>query len=177
MRLLTLVTVALLGIAPVRAEDATSLFAPIARALHSPRCLNCHTAADFPRQFETGTRHNQNVVRGADGMGAPTLRCNACHQQSAAADGRLPGAPGWSMPPASMAWDGLDDTGLCRAITDPHRNGGRDTPQKVIGHMLTDPIVLQAWDGAGGRPAPVTPKDTFIAALRQWAAAGAHCPQ
>jgi hypothetical protein len=83
----------------------------IAKVLKHPRCLNCHTNTQFPRQGDDRHRHQQLVMRGARNEGAPTLRCSTCHQRANSADRKVPGAPHWQLAPP---WDGKDSmTGNC----------------------------------------------------------------
>src|SRR6185503_7066897 len=50
--------------------------------LISPRCINCHTATNYPQQGDDRHRHFANVVRGGhDGQGVPGLNCVSCHQE------------------------------------------------------------------------------------------------
>src|ERR1044072_6149866 len=50
--------------------------------LTSPRCINCHTATNYPQQGDDRHRHVANVVRGPDGQGVPGLNCAGCHQET-----------------------------------------------------------------------------------------------
>src|SRR5438874_2235721 len=45
-----------------------------------PRCINCHTATNYPQIGDDRRRHPFNVVRGPDGRGVPGLACGTCHQ-------------------------------------------------------------------------------------------------
>ena len=56
-----------------------ALFLAIAPVLQHPRCMNCHTQVDAPRQGDDQHRHIINVRRGADGHGAAAMRCTTCH--------------------------------------------------------------------------------------------------
>jgi hypothetical protein len=153
---------------------AVPLFEPIASVLMHPRCLNCHQT-DFPRERDSGIRHTQLVVRGANDEGAPTLQCSACHQTSNTADGRVPGAEGWQLPPRSMNWEGLTKTQICAAIKDPSKNGNRHTLREVVRHMKVDPLVLWAWEPGAGRSMPALSHEEFVHALDVWVAAGGPC--
>ncbi len=146
----------------------------IARVLRHPRCMNCHTVTEFPRQGDDRHRHQQLVMRGPDNHGAPTLRCSACHQGSNVADGKVPGAPNWHLAPLAMGWEGLDDARLCAALKDPRRNGDRDLPA-LSHHMTDDALVQWAWR-PGARVAPDVAQADFHAAVRRWVAAGGPCP-
>jgi len=46
----------------------------------SPRCLNCHTATNYPQQGDDRHRHVANVVRGPADIGVAGLNCQSCHQ-------------------------------------------------------------------------------------------------
>ena len=50
--------------------------------LTHPRCVNCHTATDYPQQGDDRHRHFANVIRGADGHGVAALQCVTCHQEA-----------------------------------------------------------------------------------------------
>jgi hypothetical protein len=155
-------------------KDPAALFDPIQSVLHSPRCMNCHTGADYPRQGEDNHRHTQNVQRGPADRGLPAMLCLSCHQ--AANQSRVPGAPNWHLAPVSMGWAGLTDAQLCRQLQDPARNGGRHTADEVIGHMRSDPLVQWAWTPGADRKTPPLDYPAFLQALEQWAAQGMPCP-
>src|SRR5687767_7211820 len=84
-----------------RSQEA---FRQIATVLRHPRCMNCHTATDFPRQGNERRRHDMLVMRGPDDHGAPAMRCSSCHQNINQANG-VPGAPNWGLAPLTMAWE------------------------------------------------------------------------
>lgn len=162
----------LLLTAAVTAE--AGLFEPIASVLTHPRCLNCHTATDYPRQLDERRRHAQLVVRGADGHGAPTLQCAACHQDHNIEHAGVPGAPNWHLAPLSMAWEGLNGQQLCTVLKDTSKNGGKDVAA-LVEHMSHDALVLWAWSPGNNRTLPPLSQPDFVAALQAWAAAGAPC--
>lgn len=148
-------------------------FEPIYRVLVDPRCMNCHTATDFPRQGDERRPHDFLVRRGADGNGAAAMRCATCH--TAGNNGTFPDAPKWGLAPLSMAWEGLGPRQLCLRLKNPQQNGQRDVAQ-LIEHMSFDPLVVWGWAPGGGRRPVEMPKDDFVRALRFWADAGAPCP-
>lgn len=151
-------------------------FKQIAQVLRHPRCMNCHTVTDFPRQGDDRHRHHQMVMRGAANTGTPTMQCSSCHQASNSPDGRVPGAPHWHLAPLSMAWEHLPkDSDLCTALKDPAKNGNRDT-SKIVDHMVADPLVQWAWK-PGARVPPAVSQQEFHALVRQWAQTGAACPR
>jgi hypothetical protein len=170
-----LVSLAALAQEPPAKPDSYQLFDPIASVLQNPRCLNCHQAA-APRQKDTMIPHIQSVIRGADGNGARTLQCAACHQEMNSADGKVPGAKGWHLAPVPMVWEGLTRAQICRQMQDPSRNGNRKTAEEVIEHMKVDPLVLWAWNPGAGRSTPSITHEQFFERLEIWAKSGMPCP-
>jgi len=154
---------------------AQTLFTPIGEVLRHPRCMNCHTVTDFPRQTDSRRRHTQLVVRGEGGRGAPTLHCSACHQDKNVADGKVPGAPNWHLAPLSMGWEGLNDRDLCLALKDTNKNGNRSVPD-LVHHMEFDALVLWGWTPGGNRTTPPYEHAEFVTLLKRWADGGAPCP-
>src|SRR5262247_893122 len=59
--------------------------------LTSPRCINCHTATNYPQQGDERRRHVANVVRGPEDRGVPGLNCAGCHQETNADSTGVPG--------------------------------------------------------------------------------------
>src|SRR5215471_7052886 len=59
--------------------------------LTSPRCINCHTATNYPQQGDDRHRHFANVIRGPEGKGVPGLNCLSCHQETNADSTGVPG--------------------------------------------------------------------------------------
>tara|TARA_R110002167_G_scaffold182220_2_gene382544 strand:- start:96 stop:647 length:552 start_codon:yes stop_codon:yes gene_type:complete len=150
------------------------LFAPLFEVLSHPRCMNCHTKTDFPRQGDERRRHDQLVVRGEDNHGAPTLQCSACHQDENVADGEVPGAPHWGLAPLSMAWEDLSAGQLCTVLKDTTKNGNRSL-EDLFHHMTEDALVLWAWMPGATRSTPPLSKSEFAEALRAWVNAGGPC--
>ena len=154
--------------------------------LISPRCINCHTATNYPQQGDDRHRHFANVVRGPDGHGVPGLNCVGCHQERNADSTGVPGRPNWHLAPLSMQWQDLNDRPLssatvCRAVTDRSRNENMDGPA-LLKHHAEAEIVLWAWD-PGHRPdgtlrtTPSISHQEFVAATRTWVEAGTPCPK
>ncbi len=150
------------------------LFAPIYEVLTHPRCLNCHTVTDFPRQGDERRRHDQLVMRGDDNHGVPTLQCSACHQKQNVADDNVPGAPHWGLAPLSMGWEGLNPQQLCEALKDQSKNGGKDLAA-LLKHMSEDPLVLWGFAPGEGRSLPPVDHPRFVELLSDWVAAGGPC--
>jgi hypothetical protein len=156
---------------------ASSAFESMAKVLHDPRCMNCHSKGDFPRQGDDSHRHTMNVRRGPSGDGVAGVKCSTCHHEANSAGLRTPpGAPDWHLPSPSMPmiWEGLTDHQLCQLFKDPNQNGGRSV-QQIVEHMKT-PLVLWGWNPGPGRTPISTSQKEFLAATERWAANGAACP-
>ncbi|HYY59400.1 MAG TPA: hypothetical protein VE842_18885 [Pyrinomonadaceae bacterium] len=72
--------------------------------LTHPRCINCHTATNYPQQGDDRHRHFANVIRGPEGKGVPGLNCATCHQEANADSTGVPGGHDWHLAPLSMKW-------------------------------------------------------------------------
>lgn len=157
-------------------ERSRQAFKRIAEVLRHPRCMNCHTVTEFPRQGDTRRRHQQLVMRGEANKGAPAMQCANCHQAANSPDGRVPGAPHWQLAPLSMGWEHLKtDKALCEAFVDKTKNGNRDA-RKIVEHVSHDPLVQWAWM-PGERKSPAIGQQEFHALVRLWARNGAACPR
>jgi hypothetical protein len=165
------------GTAPRDDAGAAAAFESMLPVLHHPRCMNCHSRGDFPRQGDDSHRHTMNVRRGPDGDGIAAVKCSTCHQNHNL-EGRHtpPGAPDWHLPPTGMPmiWEGLNDRELCELFKDPKQNGGRDVDE-IVEHMNT-PLVLWGWNPGDYRTPVPLPQTIFLANVRQWASKGAACP-
>lgn len=158
-----------------RVQRSIALFAEAGKVFQHPRCQNCHPGDDRPRQGDEGRAHQPAVRHGADGLGAPGLRCPACHHDANYDAVGMPGLAGWHLAPASMGLRELPLSGICAQLKDPDKNGSRSIDD-IVKHVANDPLVVWAWaPGAGRRPAPGT-HATFAALIRAWADTGAECP-
>jgi hypothetical protein len=160
-----------------RDRAAAAAFEAIVPVLRHPRCMNCHSTGDFPRQGDDGHRHTMQVRRGPDGHGVNAVKCSTCHQdRNVAGVHAPPGAPEWHLPSPDMPmiWEGLTDRQLCELLKDPKQNGHR-TVQQIVEHMST-PLVLWGWHPGEGRDAVPMPVSEFLARVKEWAANGAACP-
>lgn len=161
--------------------DASTMFARIATVLRSPRCLNCHTVTDFPRQGDDRHAHIYFVSRGPDDRGWPNARCSSCHGDANNNATGIPGRPDWHMAPLSMGWEGLSDSQLCHRLLNPADNGHR-TAEQIYEHVAFDKqFVAWAWSPGRNiqgvqRTVPPIPRDAFSLLVKQWVAAGAPCP-
>jgi hypothetical protein len=158
-------------------EDG-ALFTAFVPVLRHPRCMNCHSKGDYPRQGDDSHPHTMNIRRGPVGFGVTSVKCSTCHQDHNLAGVHLPpGAPGWRLPPPSMPmiWQELTDAQLCESIKDPKQNRGRNITQ-LVEHLTKDKLVMWGWNpGEGRTPVPI-PHDEFSAKVKAWQAAGAPCP-
>ena len=159
----------------------TEAFDKMMAVLTHKRCVNCHPSGDRPRQGEDSHYHNFGVQRGEDNHGLPALQCATCHQEENNDFSGVPGAPEWSLAPLRMQWEGLSRVEIARSILDPARNGGRSLAETVK-HLTEHELVLWAWEpgvDANGTPRekPPVPKEEYIQAVKEWAAAGAPIPE
>ena len=155
---------------------AAAAFEAIVPVLRHPRCMNCHSRGDFPRQGDDSHRHTMQIRRG-DGHGINAVTCSTCHQDHNLVGLHMPpGAPGWHLPgPAMpMIWEGLTDHQLCELLKDPQQNGHR-TAEQIVEHMRT-PLVVWGWAPGDGRAPVPMPQHEFFAKVQEWAAKGAACP-
>jgi hypothetical protein len=174
------------GVSERNLADGLAAWEQVYSVLTSPRCINCHTANNYPQQGDDRHRHFANVVRGPGNVGVPALTCEGCHQEVNADSTGMPGAPGWHLAPLSMRWQDTSDRPLssaavCRAVTDRSRNENMDGPE-LLKHHAEAPLVLWAWS-PGRRPdgtmrsLPPLTHAQFVAATRTWVDAGTPCPR
>lgn len=152
-------------------------FEAIVPVLRNPRCMNCHSSGNYPREGDDSHPHIMNVRRGPDGHGVNAVKCSTCHQDHNLAGVHMPpGAPGWALPsPATpMIWEGLSDHQLCLLLKDPHQNGHRNMHQ-IVEHMHT-PLVLWGWNPGEGRTPVAMPQHEFLAKVSDWVDKGSTCP-
>jgi hypothetical protein len=162
-----------------QSREAVQAFAQISTVLSSPRCANCHIAGDGPLQGDDSHPHTMNVRRGADGRGAPAMRCTNCHQDASVPTPHAPpGAPGWRLPAAAtpMAWRSLTPGDQCRMLKDRTKNGNRSLAD-LLDHASHDPIVLAGWNPGPGRAAPPLSHEAFVEQFKIWIAGDAACPE
>jgi hypothetical protein len=156
---------------------AAGAFESIVPVLRHPRCMNCHSTGDFPRQGDDSHRHTMQIRRGPEGQGVNAVKCSTCHQDHNLVGLHMPpGAPDWHLPPPAMPmiWEGLTDHQLCELLKEPRQNGNR-TVEQIVEHMHT-PLVLWGWAPGEGRTPVSMPQHEFLAGVEEWAAKGAACP-
>ncbi len=71
------------------------LFVEFVSVLRHPRCMNCHSQGDFPRQGDDGHPHSMNVRRGPQRHGVTAEKCSTCHQDHNLAGAHMPPGGGW----------------------------------------------------------------------------------
>lgn len=160
--------------APAKAAAAFERIIPV---LRHPRCMNCHSTGDYPRQGNDRRIHSMQIRRGPDGHGVNAVKCSTCHQtENVPGLHTPPGAPGWHLPPADMPmiWEGLTNGQLCELLKDPNQNGHK-TIQEIVEHMETA-LVLWGWHPGEGRTPIRMPVRQFLTSVKEWAAHGAACP-
>jgi hypothetical protein len=166
-------------------SDGLVAWQKVYSVLTSPRCINCHTATNYPQQGDDRHRHFANVVRGPEGKGVPGLNCISCHQSANADSTGVPGGHNWHLAPLSMRWQDANDrpfssAAVCRAVTDRSKNKGLDGPALIKDHE-EEALVLWAWN-PGLRPdgsmrtLPPLSHAEFVATTRTWVEAGTPCP-
>jgi hypothetical protein len=165
--------------------DGLAAWQQVYSVLTHPRCINCHTATNYPQQGDDRHRHFANVIRGPDGKGVPGLNCGSCHQEANADSTGVPGGQAWHLAPLSMKWQDLNDEPLssaavCRAITDRSKNHNLDGPG-LLKHHEEEPLVLWAWEPGRNidgdmRAVPPLTHAQFVDATRRWVEAGIPCP-
>lgn len=156
---------------------ASAAFESIVPVLRHPRCMNCHSIGDYPRQGDDSHRHTMRIRRGPYGDGVNAVKCSTCHQDRNLAGLHMPpGAPDWRLPSPGMPmiWQGLTDRQLCELLKDPRQNGHR-TVEEIVEHMHT-PLVLWGWNPGEGRAPIPMPQAEFLTKVSEWASNGAACP-
>jgi hypothetical protein len=158
-----------------RSARSRALFGELALVLTHPRCVNCHTPDESPRQGDHSVLHDPPVARGDRDRGLPALPCIGCHQDHNLELARVPGAPGWHLAPRSMVWLDRTPTQICEELKDASRNGGRTLVQ-VQAHIATDLLIAWGWHpGADRQPAPGSQR-LAGALVQAWIETGAECP-
>jgi hypothetical protein len=157
-------------------ERAAALFVEASRVLLHPRCVNCHVAGESPTQGAQAELHEPPLVRGENDDGVVGMYCGSCHADDNGALSSVPGAPGWKLPPASMAWLGKSPGAVCEQIRDPAQNGERDL-EKIVEHSAHDALVAWGWSPGADREPPPGTQQQFAELISAWVEAGAACPK
>lgn len=165
--------------------DGLAAWQQVYTVLTSPRCINCHTATNFPEQGDDRNRHYANVVRGPEDKGVPALQCITCHQEANADSAGIPGGHNWHLAPLSMKWQDtngniLSSAEVCRDVTDKTRNHNLDGAG-LLKHHSEEPLVLWAFQPGRDihgkmRTLPPLTHEQFVEQTRLWVEAGTPCP-
>lgn len=152
----------------------------------SPRCMNCHSSAAFPRQTDDRYPHVFGVERGADDHGLPIKRCTSCHGARNNPDTGAPGRIDWHQAPLAMSTEsspGVPKSGaqMCADVKDRTKNGNRDFAG-ISGFIEFDQFITWAWDpgirasGVMRTTPPLATHGEFVKVVKKWLADGAPCP-
>ena len=163
------------------AEPSTKAFDVMMDVLTHERCMNCHPNDNIPKQGSDSHPHYFGMERGENDLGFQATKCTTCHQDENNGYSGVPGAPHWSLAPASMGWQGLSRTEIAERMLSEKTNGGR-SHSELIEHMTEDKLVLWAWKpgvNAEGkqRELPPVSEENFKIAVKQWFENGAVIPQ
>ncbi len=173
-------------------SDGADAWPEIYSVLTHPRCINCHTSTDYPRQTDARHPHFYGVVRGAStpnksmgNIGSAIARCSFCHGDANNAFTGAPGVPlqgklGWRLAPLSDAWESapnvaMDGATLCQKIK------GYAEHHNLLEHLAT-PLVQWAFNPGDNlygqaRTKPPLTYPEFIEAVEWWLKDGMPCPQ
>lgn len=161
-------------------SESEKAFGKMMDVLTHQRCMNCHPNDDIPKQGDDRHPHYFGMARGTDDMGFEATNCNTCHQSENNGYSGVPGAPHWSLAPASMGWEGLSRAEIAARLLDKSTNGDR-SHEELVEHMTEDELVLWAWnpgvdaDGKRRELPPVSEED-FKKAVEYWFENGAVIP-
>jgi hypothetical protein len=168
-----------------KAEDGLAAWRSMESVLTHPRCLNCHTMTDYPRQGDDRRPHGLMVKRGPDGHGEGP-KCQACHRDTNQAFTGIPGATDWHMAPLAFAWESepgkpASGAAICATLKHTDDEDGEPDYERLIEYAQLASFVLWAWQ-PGQRPdgtertTPLLTHAEFVEALKRWISAGAPCP-
>jgi hypothetical protein len=153
--------------------------------LTHPRCLNCHTVSDYPRQGDDRRPHGLGVRRGPDGHGVAP-KCQACHREANQRASGIPGAKDWHMAPPALAWESepgkpASGAAICATLKPQDEEGYEPDYERLIEYAQLAPFVLWAWEpgkrlGGEERTLPLLSHEAFVEAMKRWISAGAPCP-
>lgn len=158
---------------PGQILGAKNAFPIVYAVLTHPRCMNCHPEGDVPYIGDEGQYHAMGISRTSQESGLP---CSTCHAENPLnVPGGPPGAPHWSLPPASQAFENRTEAQLCAQLNDPETTGGRDL-ETLLEHVSHDKLVLWGWNPGPGRSVPRYSHERFVEAFSTWVRGGGACP-
>jgi hypothetical protein len=146
------------------AKGDGKLFTAFVPVLRHPRCMNCHSLGDFPRQGDDGHPNGMNVRRGPEGHGVTAEKCSTCHQDHNLAGEHLPPGAPWGCPtqhPHDLA--GSDGCPDLPAISKQNKNepDQLSTLTRQTGDVTIreePPCLTRSFTKVDGRPAGACPK-------------------
>jgi hypothetical protein len=164
--------------------DGLAAWRSMESVLTHPRCLNCHTMTDYPRQGDERRVHGLKVKRGPDGRGEGP-KCQACHTDANQTSTGIPGAKDWHVAPPAFAWEsepGKPASGeaICATLKRAE-DGEQPDYERLIEYAQLASFVLWAWDpgkrmDGTERTTPLLTHEEFVQALKRWISAGSPCP-
>ncbi len=162
----------------IQAKDA---FNTMMKVISHDRCVNCHPSDNRPKQGDQGNQHHFDIARGGANTGFEATKCTTCHQSENNVYSGVPGAANWSLAPKTMAWQGLTNKEIAKAMLDRTKNGNR-SHKDLIHHLTEDKLVLWAFnpgvnqDGVQ-RTKPTVSEEEYKAAVKEWFEKGAIIPE
>jgi hypothetical protein len=75
-----------------------------------------------------------------------------------------------------MVFEGVTPREICEHLKDPARNGNR-SPEEVLEHVETGPVVLWGWNPGEGRTPVAMSHEEFVKDMKEWIDNGAACPE
>jgi hypothetical protein len=156
----------------------------IESVLTHPRCLNCHSVTEYPRQGDDRRQHGLGVRRGPNGYGSRAEMPNLPSEWESGGlwhPWRKELAYGATRPRlGERAGQARPWGAICATLKQPGEDGEPDY-ERLIEYVQLAPFVLWAWepgtqpDGMMRTPPPL-PHDAFVEAIKRWISAGAPCP-
>lgn len=154
-----------------------------------PRCANCHVDARAipiwtPAGEAESRAHGMNIHGGVSRIGAETIACSTCHLTSTLPNDPAPAPPRaglpWQLAPVEFLWYSESGAEICKQLSDPARNGGRDAIG-LLDHLRHDAsldgFIPRAWEPGEGRSKPPGTFEDHVKDMSEWAAAGQPCPE
>jgi hypothetical protein len=153
--------------------------------LTHPRCLNCHTMTDYPRQGDERRPHGLKITRGPDGHGEGP-KCQACHTDANQPSTGIPGAKDWHMAPLAFAWESepgkpASGAAICKTLKHVDDDEAEPDFERLIEYAQLASFVQWGWEpgkrlAGAQRTTPLLTHTEFVEALKRWISAGAPCP-
>ena len=165
--------------------DGPGAWPDIYSVMVHPRCINCHTMTDYPRQEDVRHPHFYGVVRGSHtglnaNRGSAVRRCTDCHGDQNNPDTGVPGAENWHLAPLEFAWESepnvaMDSATLCHLL----KQNSPDL-ESTLEHLRT-PLVEWSFNPGNDlygipRTTPPLTHEELLEAVTIWFEEGQPCP-